>query len=966
MRPSLARSVFVVLVPVALALLAGSAFAIPTQEGKFVLPQDEVTCDANLTIIVEDTGNNGLPTVEISASSSAQPTGITVTLVAVAGQPGVHRRELPLTTTSRSGALRVNSSDTVRLQYVDANNGSGGTDVTVFDSVDVDCLGPIIGSIDFVPIATDTLRVRWTTNEPAVTSVSYGDSQPPMNTAQSSGTNLIHEALATGFSACTEYFFSFTATDSVGNSTVEDNNGQYYRYVTPEERVVFTENFNQDPGWTAEGSWQWGRPLGQGGESEPGGLGGPDPTSGSSGANVYGYNLSGNYRNNTTERHFLQTTAIDCRGALNTRLSFKRWLGVERRPYDEVGIQVSTDGRIWHTIWENGTTIINDRSWRTVSYDISPWADNQPTVYVRWFQGPTDGSDAFCGWNIDDVQIISYLDCGVPNVFLDGVTIDDGLFGDQDDRLDYNETITVSLEVSNFDDFNLTNVVGTVSPSLTFAEFQDDQVTIGTITQGQTVSTANDPFVFRVRRDTPDGAAIQFTVDFTSDQGPFSLSFTEEVSAPSLSLLNYEIVQDNDGDGIVDPRETISFSVTVLNRGSAVGKDVAAELFPLDSSFDPQFSTVRFGDIPSGEDRTAPQVITFNVAPTVPDGQTITSLIRITDVRGYQANAFVSFTVTSQQCVSFDLERDPGWATEGLWEFGEPGGASCSGGAGPTTGATGRNVYSYDLDGCYTNNMSRRYLTTDAIDLTSYRNTTLTFSRYLGVESSSFDEAVVQVSGNGGGSWTTIYEHNGGSFQDPGWTQVEYDVSAVADGSSRFQIRWGMGPSDSSVTYLGWNIDDILICGLDNRPTPTPTPTTTISPTETPTPSPSPTATPSGPTPTPTPSSTPVAAPPTIYLAGFQQTDLEAGVAGDLTGLALVIPGSAPIDTVDFALGGMPLGFTFSDDGTGGDSLAGDGLYTVVLPGLSFGEAAQFPVEIIATDTSGGMGQPWPYLTVEP
>jgi hypothetical protein len=46
-----------------------------------------------------------------------------------------------------------------------------------------------------------------------------------------------------------------------------------------------------------------------------------------------------------------------------------------------------------------------DGAWTVLSYDISDYADNQPTVYLRWGMGPTDYAYTFCGWNIDDIEI---------------------------------------------------------------------------------------------------------------------------------------------------------------------------------------------------------------------------------------------------------------------------------------------------------------------------------------------------------------------------------------------------------------------------------------------------------------------------------------------------------------------------------------------------------------------------------
>jgi len=154
-----------------------------------------------------------------------------------------------------------------------------------------------------------------------------------------------------------------------------------------------------DPNWTEQGLWDHGTPTGGGGQ-----YGGPDPTSGYTGSNVYGYNLSGDYENSLSETH-LTTTAIDCSNIYDVSLSFRRWLGVERNTYDHAYIRVSSDGSNWTTIWQNPDSATEDSSWTLQTYDISAVADYQSTVYIRWTMGTTDSSWQYCGWNIDDVEI---------------------------------------------------------------------------------------------------------------------------------------------------------------------------------------------------------------------------------------------------------------------------------------------------------------------------------------------------------------------------------------------------------------------------------------------------------------------------------------------------------------------------------------------------------------------------------
>ena len=157
-------------------------------------------------------------------------------------------------------------------------------------------------------------------------------------------------------------------------------------------------NMDVDPGWTTEGLWAWGSPTGGGGQ-----YGNPDPPSGATGAKVYGYNLSGDYENNLSERH-LTTSPIDCTQWTEVSVRLQRYLNVEQPTYDHARLAISTNGSAFTTLWEN-TAEITDSSWNQVSYDISSLADGQPTVYLRWTMGDTDSGWQYSGWNIDDVEI---------------------------------------------------------------------------------------------------------------------------------------------------------------------------------------------------------------------------------------------------------------------------------------------------------------------------------------------------------------------------------------------------------------------------------------------------------------------------------------------------------------------------------------------------------------------------------
>lgn len=169
---------------------------------------------------------------------------------------------------------------------------------------------------------------------------------------------------------------------------------------------VYVWDMSTNPGWTTSGQWAWGTPTGGGGE-----YGNPDPTSGSVGSQVMGYNLNGDYPGNLSETN-LTTTAIDCSSLTDTSLVFDRYLNVETDFYDHAYLRVSNNGSQWTTVWENSGEIA-DSSWSTQEYDISAVADGQETVYVRWVMGTTDAIWNFSGWNIDEV-VIKAVDSSPP------------------------------------------------------------------------------------------------------------------------------------------------------------------------------------------------------------------------------------------------------------------------------------------------------------------------------------------------------------------------------------------------------------------------------------------------------------------------------------------------------------------------------------------------------------------------
>ena len=77
-------------------------------------------------------------------------------------------------------------------------------------------------------------------------------------------------------------------------------------------------------------------------------------------------------------------------------------------------------------------------------------------------------------------------------------------------------------------------------------------------------------------------------------------------------------------------------------------------------------------------------------------------------------------------------------------------------------------MFGYNLAGDYGNDMSAEYAITPAIDASQYSHVNLSFYRWLGVESSTWDHAKVEWSTDGS-SWNLLWE-NGATMSESAWT----------------------------------------------------------------------------------------------------------------------------------------------------------------------------------------------------
>ncbi len=403
------------------------------------------------------------------------------------------------------------------------------------------------------------------------------------------------------------------------------------------------------------------------------------------------------------------------------------------------------------------------------------------------------------------------------------------------DRTVYGNHVPVNITVKDLD-LNI-NASAVDSANVTITTQTGDSETVTLTETGSTSAIFEGSIEVAEGAASPGNGIVEtqngFTltahyIDADDGQGGFNIERTADATADFLGPAISHIAVEQ----VTDTSAVITFLTSEPSSGVIIyGKTPPPEQI---SEGDSGNTTHRF--VLQNLDQCS--YYYFFIQATDPAGNTTTD-----DASG----TYYTFpTLERVDFLSEDMSTDPGWTTELQWQYGHPtGGSGDHGAADPENGYSGTNVYGYNLNGGYPDNMAdTAYLTTPPIDCSEGSGTKLTFMCWLGVERNIYDHASIRISTNGT-DWETIWSNPETTLAGGTWEPWEFDISAQADGQSTVYIRWGMGPTDSGWTYCGWNIDDVTIsfCRECTQPSPTPRPTRTPTQPPTATPNP-PTATP--------------------------------------------------------------------------------------------------------------------------
>jgi len=174
--------------------------------------------------------------------------------------------------------------------------------------------------------------------------------------------------------------------------------------------------------------------------------------------------------------------------------------------------------------------------------------------------------------------------------------------------------------------------------------------------------------------------------------------------------------------------------------------------------------------------------------------------------------------------IFFDnFSSDLGWTGygQGGWERSVAiGGGNCTGPDNPSEDYTqnGDNMHIGTFMGeCYENNMDQTYyLTSPIINTEELSLCQLEFWSHSACQDRVFQD-IISVETYNGTSWETLWMNPSGipliggqNYTESTWTLHSHDIPNATN-NPNFQIRFGIGPTNASTVYKGWNIDDVKV-----------------------------------------------------------------------------------------------------------------------------------------------------------
>lgn len=435
------------------------------------------------------------------------------------------------------------------------------------------------------------------------------------------------------------------------------------------------------------------------------------------------------------------------------------------------------------------------------------------------------------------IEIVPVLPPSGPYLIVGDMTVDDdlegGSSGNADQGCDAGETIEMIVGLENVGTEAATNVRATLTCLDPHVTIIDDYEEYGDIPAGVELNCAED-FDVAIGAGCPDGHICSFNLLIESDDRLiWEKTFSVAVEAPVMEFVSCTIddTAGGNGNGRVEPGETILMYVTLGNVGSEDATDIDVNL----AISHPEVDVLEFDSqipiLPAGMQMQAATPFEVVVSAAYPDPDMLHGMLYLRADWSQQADCAFQVPVGG----FFDeMEQGPGnWSsyivTVGYadqWHQSTTRNFTPGGTYSWKFGDTAAGDYAGQSDGA---------LESESVSLRPA--STLRFHHWMEAETSSYwtgycyDGGMVEMSVDGG-LWQQIFPVGGYNFlirdgSVPGpwpaetevwsgninWQEVVFELNGL-EGDARFRFRFG---SDGATGGEGWYVDDLEFTGYGDE-----------------------------------------------------------------------------------------------------------------------------------------------------
>ena len=227
--------------------------------------------------------------------------------------------------------------------------------------------------------------------------------------------------------------------------------------------------------------------------------------------------------------------------------------------------------------------------------------------------------------------------------------------GNNNGQADYGESILLDVAAENVGTDPANGVSATITTSDSYTTITDNSHNYGDIAVGQVVAGPG-AFGIDIAQDAPDGHIAIIDIEFTDGtKASWLSSMIVTYHAPVIEMGDYVIDdQAGNGNGKIDPGETVEFTIEVLNEGSSDAYNVIAELICADPYITINQGTANYGDINAGS--SGQEVFSITADPTTPQGHYVTFNLNISADLGIAASGSFSEVVGQVPVLIIDLD----------------------------------------------------------------------------------------------------------------------------------------------------------------------------------------------------------------------------------------------------------------------------------------------------------------------